>query len=255
MVFEPTLTELIILLSAALTAGFVDSIAGGGGLITLPALLAVGIPPHLALGTNKLQASFGSCTAAIRYTGSGLVIRDQLVKAVIFTFIGALTGTVLIQIIPADSLKRVIPFILLAVFIYTLLSPDLGSIDRRARMKISMFYTLAGLTLGFYDGFFGPGTGSFWTIALVILMGYNLKSATANTKIVNFTSNIVSLILFIIGGNVLFIPGLIMATGQIAGAWMGSHLVIRQGTKFIRIFFLAVVALTIIKLFYQEFLG
>ncbi|MDA3958325.1 TSUP family transporter [Oceanispirochaeta sp.] len=255
MMFEPSLMKLLILFFVAITAGFVDSIAGGGGLITLPALLAVGIPPHLALGTNKLQSSFGSSTAAIRYAGSGLVVKDQLIRGVFFTFIGALTGTSLIQIIPADSLKKVIPFILLGVFFYTLFSPELGKTDRHARVKAGVFYTTAGLTLGFYDGFFGPGTGSFWTIALVSLMGFNLKSATANTKIMNFTSNIVSLTLFILGGNVLFLPGLIMASGQIGGAWLGSHMVINKGTKFIRIFFLSMVALTITKLIYQEFLG
>jgi len=255
MMFEMTFIKMAILLLSALAAGFVDSIAGGGGLITLPALLAVGIPPHMALGTNKLQSSFGSCTAAFRYTRSGLVEKDHLIQGVIFTLIGALTGTVLIQILPAEFLKKIIPFILLAVFLYTLFSPDLGHVNRIARMKTSVFYTLAGLTLGFYDGFFGPGTGSLWTIALVSLLGYNLKTATANTKITNFTSNIVALAVFVLGGNVLFLPGVIMAAGQICGAWMGSHMVINKGTRFIRIFFLTVVAVTIIKLFYQEFLS
>jgi len=253
MMFELTFLKMAILILSALTAGFVDSIAGGGGLITVPALLAVGMPPHMALGTNKLQSSFGSFTASIRYSRSGLVERDQLISGVIFTLIGALAGTMLIQFIPAEFLKKIIPFILLGVFFYTLFSPDLGHISRESRMKASVFYTAAGLTLGFYDGFFGPGTGSLWTIALVSLLGYNLKSATANTKITNFTSNIVALCVFIIGGNVLFLPGVVMAAGQICGAWLGSHLVINKGTRFIRIFFLTVVALTILKLFYQEF--
>jgi len=255
MMFEITLLKMLLLLLSALTAGFVDSIAGGGGLITLPALLAVGIPPHMALGTNKLQSSFGSFTASIRYTRSGLVVKDQLIRGVLFTLIGAATGTILIQIIPAEFLRKIIPFILLGVFFYTLFSPDLGHMDRTARIKAPLFYTIAGLTLGFYDGFFGPGTGSLWTIAMVGIVGYNLKTATANTKIMNFTSNIVALTVFILGGNVLFLPGIIMAGGQICGAWLGSHMVINKGTRFIRIFFLTVVAATIIKLFYQEFTG
>lgn len=255
MTFEPTAIKLTILFLTALSAGFVDSIAGGGGLITVPVLLAVGIPPHLALGTNKVQASFGSSTAAIRYARSGLIIKEQIATGVVFTLIGAALGTLLVQIIPADFLGKIIPFILLAVFFYTLLSPNLGHKERDAKIKKSVFYTVAGLTLGFYDGFFGPGTGSLWTIALISFLGYDMKGATATTKITNFTSNIVSLIMFIIAGKVLLLPGLIMGAGQVCGAWIGSHLVINKGTRFIRIFFLSVVAVTILRLFQQEYLA
>ncbi len=255
MNFEPTILKLTILFTAALGAGFVDSIAGGGGLITLPALLAVGIPPHMALGTNKLQSSFGSSTAALRYAGSGLLIKEQLLRGVIFTLIGAAAGTVLIQIIPADFLKKMIPFILTAVFLYTLFSPRLGQSQEREKIGKGLFYTLAGLTLGFYDGFFGPGTGSLWTIAMISFLGFDMKGATANTKITNFTSNFVALVVFAVGGKILVLPGLIMAVGQVAGAWIGSHLVITKGTRFVRIFFLTVVALTILRLFHKEFMG
>jgi len=254
MEFEPTVWKLIFLTIVGFVAGFVDSIAGGGGLIALPSLMAVGIPPHLALGTNKLQSSFGSSTAAFRYAGSGLLKKAHLGTAVVFTLIGAALGTWLIQLIPADFLKKGIPFVLLGVFLYTLFSPDLGKKETHARVHRQVFYICAGLVLGFYDGFIGPGTGSFWTIALVSLLGLDLKSATANTKLTNFTSNIVALVVFIIGGNVLFSVGLLMAGGQVAGAWLGSHMVIRKGTGFIRVFFLSVVAVTIIRLFWQEFL-
>jgi len=253
MEFEPTLLKLAFLTAAAGIAGFVDSIAGGGGLITLPALLAVGIPPHMALGTNKLQSSFGSSTAAIRYTGSGLVKKEKLGIGVITTLTGAVLGTWLIQMIPADFLKKVIPVILLGVFFYTLFSPNLGRKEGHAKVPEGLFYGTAGLFLGFYDGFFGPGTGSFWTISLVTFLGLDLKSATANTKITNFVSNAVSLVVFLIAGKVIFLAGALMALGQIGGAWLGSHLVIRKGTKVIRIFFLSVVALTIIRLIWQEY--
>ncbi len=253
MEFEPTFLKLVFLLFIGLIAGFVDSIAGGGGLITLPSLLAVGIPPHLALGTNKLQSSFGSSTAALRYAGSGLVKREKLPIAVAATLAGAVTGTWLIQRISADFLRKGIPFLLLGIFLYTLFSPDLGKKEAREKLPRWLFYTIAGLVIGFYDGFIGPGTGSFWTISLVTLAGLDLKSATANTKITNFTSNIVSLIVFLIGGKVVFAAGALMAMGQVAGAWTGSHLVIRKGTGFIRIFFLCVVALTILNLFRQEY--
>ena len=253
MDFEPTFLKLAFLALAATAAGFIDSIAGGGGLIGVPALLAVGMPPHMALGTNKLQSSFGSGTAALRYTGSGLVKKEKLGIAVGATLTGATLGTWLIQLIPADFLNKVIPLILLAVFFYTLFSPDLGKTEKHERIPRGIFYLTAGLSLGFYDGFFGPGTGSFWTIAMVSLIGLDLRSATANTKIANFTSNIVALTVFLIGGNVIFTAGLVMAVGQICGAWLGSHLVIRKGTRFVRIFFLIIVALTILRMLWKEF--
>ena len=253
MVFEPTFLKLMFLLFTGLIAGFVDSIAGGGGLITLPALMAVGVPPHRALATNKLQSTFGSSTAAIRYTGSGLVKKKMLSIGVIATLIGAVCGTWLIQGISADFLRKGIPFLLLGIFLYTLFSPDLGKTESREKLPLWLFYILVGLVIGFYDGFIGPGTGSFWTISLVTLAGFNLKSATANTKVTNFTSNIVSLMVFLLGGKVIFIAGAVMAIGQVCGAWLGSHLVIRKGTGFIRVFFLTVVALTILNLFRQEF--
>lgn len=254
MNFEANPMTLSILFFTALCGGFVDSIAGGGGLISIPVLMAMGFPPHLALGTNKLQASFGSFTATHRYIRSGLVNKEKVFLGVFFTLIGACSGTILVQKIPITYLEKAIPFVLAGIFAYTLLSPQLGEKEKKQKIATAAFYIIFGLLLGFYDGFFGPGTGSFWTIAFVGIMGFNLKSATANTKIMNFTSNIVALTVFIIGGKVLFLPGLIMGAGQVIGAWTGSHLVINKGTRFIRIFFLCVVALTIAKLFHQEYL-
>ncbi len=253
MEFEPTILKLTILTAAAMLAGFVDSIAGGGGLIAVPALLAVGVPPHMALGTNKMQSCFGSGTAALRYSGSGLVKKEKIGTGILFTLIGAAFGTWLIQMISADFLGRLIPFLLTAIFLYTLFSPDLGKQEQHSRIPMGAFYAVMGLLLGFYDGFFGPGTGSMWTITLVAVAGLDLKSATANTKITNFTSNIVALTVFLIGGKVIFLAGALMAVGQICGSWLGTHLVINKGTRFIRIFFLCVVAVTIINLYWKEF--
>jgi len=246
---------LFFLWLAGLFAGFVDSIAGGGGIISLPALLATGMPPHLALGTNKLQGSFGSLTAAVNYSRKGLVSFRDIFMGIVFTALGALCGTVIVQVLSADFLRHVILILLVAVFVYTLCSPDLGRIDRRSLMRAPIFFGLAGMVLGFYDGFFGPGTGSFWTIALVLVLGLNLKKATANTKILNFTSNIVALIGFCIGGNVVFSAGLLMGCGQMLGAFLGSRLVIQRGTGFVRVFFLVVVAATIVKLAYNAYAG
>jgi len=250
---EMTIITASIMAATGFLAGFVDSIAGGGGIITVPVLLSLGLPPHLALGTNKLQACFGSITSTTRYYHKGLFTFKETWLGIVFTLIGALIGTILIQLINADFLMKAIPLFLLAVFLYTLFSPKLGATDRQVNMSKLVFFPITGILLGFYDGFFGPGTGSFWTIALVILFGLNLKKATGTTKVMNFTSNIVSLIVFLIGGKVVFLAGIIMGSGQIAGAWAGSHMVIRYSTRFIRIFFLIVVAATIAKIIWSEF--
>ena len=250
---EITLITGLIMAATGFLAGFVDSIAGGGGIITVPVLLSLGLPPHLALGTNKLQACFGSITSTTRYYRKKLFTLKETWIGIIFTLIGAAIGTILIQLINADFLMKAIPLFLLAVFLYTLLSPQMGATDRQVNMSKFIFFPILGILLGFYDGFFGPGTGSFWTIALVALYGLNLKKATGTTKVMNFTSNIVSLIVFIIGGKVLFLAGLVMGSGQIVGAWVGSHMVIKHSTKFIRVFFLIVVAATIAKIIWSEF--
>ncbi|AQT66994.1 Sulfite exporter TauE/SafE [Anaerohalosphaera lusitana] len=252
---EITITDYIILAFAGLLAGFVDSIAGGGGIITVPALMAVGIPPHFALGTNKLQASFGSFTASAHYIRKNLANLRDCIAGVLFTAIGAALGTWTVQQISPAFLQAAIPLMLVAIFLYLIFSPDFGTLDKHPVMHTQAFYFTAGLALGFYDGFFGPGVGSFWTFVFVLLMGMNLRTATAHTKIMNFTSNIISLVVFIAGGHVLFTAGLIMAIGQLIGATAGSHLVITRGVKFVRIFFLTVVALTIIKLIYDTYLA
>jgi uncharacterized membrane protein YfcA len=248
-----SLSSLFFLCLAGSFAGFVDSIAGGGGIISLPALLATGMPPHLALGTNKLQGTFGSLTAAVNYSRKGLVSIREVPMGIAFTALGALGGTIIVQVLAADFLHHIILILLVGVFLYTLFSPDLGRIDRRAFLNSPLFFGLAGMAIGFYDGFFGPGTGSFWTIALVLVMGLNLKKATAHTKIFNFTSNIVALGGFWVGGNVVVSAGLLMGAGQMLGAFFGSRLVIHRGTGFVRGFFLVVVAATIVKLAYNAY--
>jgi uncharacterized protein len=246
---------LALLTLVGFAAGFVDSIAGGGGLLTVPALLAAGLPPHLALGTNKLQSSFGSLTATLAYRHSGLVRVRRIWRGILFTALGAALGTATIQRMSADFLGLLIPLLLAAIFVYMLRQPRVGDEDRRARLAEGPFYLLAGLGIGFYDGFFGPGTGSFWTILMVLLLGYNLKKATAHTKVVNFTSNAVALATFAVGGHVVLLPGLLMGLGQMSGAYLGSRLVIRRHAGFIRGFFLCVVGVTILKLLWERLPG
>ncbi len=243
----------VALFVAAIIAGWIDSIAGGGGLITLPALLAAGLPPHVALGTNKFQSSFGSFTATMNHYRRGIINIREVLWGVVCTAMGAAAGAYVVQILDSSLLEKIIPFLLLAILVYFLFSPRLGDLDTRQRIPGKVFYVGVGLGLGFYDGFFGPGTGSFWTFLLVSLMGLNLLKATGYTKLMNFTSNIVSLVAFALGGNIMFTVGIVMAVGQTLGAYVGSHMAIKRGAKFIRPVFVIVVLATTVKLFSDYF--
>ena len=222
-------------LAAGLLAGWVDAIAGGGGLITVPTFLAAGIPPDLALGTNKLQATFGSSIAAWRYgRHPGLLERQILWAGVAWTLVGAVAGTCVVTQVPNAALGKLIPFLLAGVAVYVLVSPRFHDADMPARLPPAAVFAVLGLAFGFYDGFFGPGTGSFWAVGLVTLAGYGLTRATGYTKTMNCASNVASLAVFLLGGKVLFMPALTMAVGQATGAWIGSHMALRDGAKLIR---------------------
>jgi len=235
-------------------AGFVDSVAGGGGLITVPVLLGVGLPPQLALGTNKFQSSFGSFAAMLNYTGNGHVpYTHELISGIVCTLVGAAGGAFVVQKVDPRWLTLVIPWLLLLLFIYMVFKPKLGDKDVTPRLRGMTMFFVCGLVLGFYDGFFGPGTGNFWALALVLLGGMNLVKATAHTKVMNFTSNIVSLMLFLWGGNIRFDIGLIMAAGQFGGGICGSGLVMKKGVRFIRPVFMTVVLLMVVYLFVKNY--
>ena len=248
---EISLTVLFFLFLGGLAAGFVDSIAGGGGLISMPVLLSVGLPPHFALGTNKLQSSFGSLMASINYYRGGLVNLKRLWMGLLFTAIGAAAGSFSVQYVSQKLLQILIPILLIVVFLVVLVFKKLGESDRQPVMAASLFYMIFGLLIGFYDGFFGPGTGNFWVLGFIFLLGMNMKKATGYTKWVNFSSNIVALVFFALAGKVLLLLGLVMAAGQISGAFIGSRLVIRSRVRFIRLFFLGVTAILILRLLYN----
>jgi uncharacterized membrane protein YfcA len=244
---------LLLLVLAAFVAGWVDSIAGGGGLISLPALIMAGLPPTVALGTNKFQSSFGSFTSSLHYVRSGLVDFSDAGFGIFFTFVGAATGTWLVQCISADYLSFIIPFLMLAIAIYMLLSPDLGKIEKHVARSRFILFMVLGIVIGFYDGFFGPGTGNFWVLALMVWGGFHMTRATAYTKVMNFTSNIVALIVFAIGGNIRYELGLLMALGQISGARIGAGMVLKYGVQFIRPVFIFVVIVLAIVLFIRNY--
>ncbi|NOX32610.1 MAG: TSUP family transporter [Deltaproteobacteria bacterium] len=245
--------HFILLFFTGLAAGFVDSIAGGGGLVSLPVLLSVGLPPQVALGTNKLQGSFGTLSAAYNFIKKGTITLNETRRGILFTLIGAVIGALAIQQIDAGFLNHLVPFLLLFVFIYTLFSKNPDQTRSKPMMSKNRFFLLFGLGLGFYDGFFGPGTGSFWTGSLLIVLGMDMTKAAGMTRITNFTSNIVALSIFISSRNVLYSAGLCMATGQVIGARIGSSLAIKNGARFIRPIFLLVVLATIIRLIYLNY--
>lgn len=242
-----------LLFAAGFGAGLVDSIAGGGGIISLPVLLNFGIPPQLALGTNKFQSSFGSVAASWHFVRRGLVGLRACRLGILLTLAGALFGAYAVQHVASQVLEKAIPVLLAALVVYLVVQPQIGLEDRPARIGITLFYALFGLGLGFYDGFFGPGTGSFWAIAFVLLCGFNLTRATAHTKVMNATSNLASLALFAAAGLVHLGAGLAMAAGQVLGARLGAGLVVRRGSRFVRPAFLIMATLTIVRLLWVNF--
>lgn len=242
------LWHLPILFLTAFAAGFVDSVAGGGGLITLPVLLSLGLPPQLALGTNKLQATFGSSSAAWHFTRSGTVNVRECARGFMFSFLGAAAGALAVMRTSSAFLKQWIPLLLIAVALYVLLKPKLGDAERPARLPHVWFDVIFGLGIGFYDGFFGPGTGTFWAMACMLWLGFNMTKATGYTKLMNFASNLSSLVFFAVAGQVLLTAGLTMGIGQWLGARLGAGMVIRKGTRFIRPVFLTMVFVMAAKL-------
>ncbi|MFC3914056.1 TSUP family transporter [Pseudaeromonas sharmana] len=225
---------LLLLAGCGLVAGFIDAIAGGGGLLTLPALLAAGLSPTQALATNKLQSSFGSFSATWYFARHGYIDFSSIKWSVLLTFVGSMCGTLLVQQIDASALARLLPFLLMAFALYFLFSPRVGNQDSHRRLGHIAFALTVGLGVGFYDGFFGPGTGSFFAVGFVALAGFNLAKATAHSKLLNFTSNISALIFFALGGNMVWTLGLTMAIGQFIGARLGSRLVVKRGVGLIR---------------------
>ncbi|MBI0037144.1 MULTISPECIES: TSUP family transporter [unclassified Gilliamella] len=244
---------LVLLFLIATLAGFIDSIAGGGGLLTVPALLAVGLPPASALATNKLQSCGGSFSASFYFIRQRMVDLKQQKWAIACAFIGSALGTLSVMHIQADFLKLLLPILTISVGLYFLLSPTIGDSDRNSRLSFLQFALIPALIIGFYDGFFGPGAGSFYALAYITLAGFNLTKATAHTKVLNFTSNLAGLIFFIAGGEVVWSIGLVMLVGQFIGARLGAKMVIAKGRKLIRPMLITVSTIMSVKLIYENF--
>jgi len=246
---------LALLFLAGLVAGFIDAIAGGGGLITVPALLWAGLDPQTALGTNKMQSIFGTAVAVRRYSQAGLVSWSEVRLTVFVTFLAAALGTWIVTRIDNAILAKIVPWLLLALAVYLLASPRLGIGTKKERLGAAAFAILAGGVLGFYDGFFGPGTGAFWTLACVALRGMELTRSIAYTKVANLASNAASLFVFLGVGLVRFDVAAVMIAGQLLGGRLGAGMAIRHGAPFIRVIFIGVVLALTAKLLWDEFSG
>lgn len=243
---------LAVLALVAALAGCIDAIAGGGGLLTLPALLWAGLPPVAALATNKLQGSFGTASATLRFLRHGAIDLRGLGPAALLAFAGSAGGSWLVGRIDPGALAHLLPALLVAFALYFLLSPRVGDLPSRRRLGLAAFGVLAGAGIGFYDGFFGPGTGSFFALAFVALLGCDLRQATAGSKLLNFASNLAALLVFAAGGHVVWTVGLAMAIGQWVGASVGAHLVIRHGARLVRPLLVGVSLLLSLRLLVQQ---
>lgn len=224
---------IALLCLAALSGGFVDAIAGGGGLITVPALLAAGIPPVSVLGTNKAQSCVGTASATWTYWRAGRINFRNLRWPLAATLVGAALGAYAISQVDGRWLMVLLPVLLAAIALYFQFGPRPSDEDVHARLTPFAYAGVAG-GIGFYDGFFGPGAGSFYALSLVALMGMGLTRATAHTKALNLTSNIVSVIVLGAGGHVVWLLAGFMAAGQFVGARLGSHAAMRFGPTLIR---------------------
>jgi uncharacterized membrane protein YfcA len=236
-----------LLALAAFGAGVVDSIAGGGGLITFPALVAAGLPPHLALGTNKGQAVSGAISSAVSFWRAGGIDRDRAAVAFAFGFAGSVVGALAVLAVPAEPLRPVIIVLLAGAATVVLLR---GHIQARARAPSHPRLVLAGIAvgLGAYDGFFGPGVGSMLIVAFMLVFGDAITRASGNAKVVNLASNLAAVIVFAARGTVLWRVALPMAVANGLGAAVGARLALKRGDRFVRWVVLVVVAAAMGKL-------
>jgi uncharacterized membrane protein YfcA len=243
-----SLLTYLILVGIAFFAGLISSVAGSGGLLTLPALLWVGLPPLTAVGTYKIQSSVGALSSTWNFFRSGHLEIKTLVMPVIMAMIGSILGTLTVQTLDGAILRKLIPFLLLGIAIFFLLSPKVKDTDSRPLITINLFAGTAALGVGFYGGFFGPGIGSIMPFLFVWLLGYNLVKATADTKLMSLAINGISAVLFTINGLVLWEIAVPMAVGQIIGARLGSNLVMSQGTSLVQPIITVVTLVVALKL-------
>ena len=246
-----TIWTILSLAILAFIAGFIDAVVGGGGLIQIPALLVFfpNAPVPTLFGTNKIAALSGTSIAAFQYSRR-IKFDFKLLALISFcAFVASYLGAKTVSYINSATLKPLVLFILIAIAIYTFLKKDLGSLKTKqlSHQKQLIYAAITGLLVGFYDGFFGPGTGSFFVLAFVVILGFEFVEASAYSKVVNCMTNISALIVFIRQGNFMLEIAILMAVFNVLGSIIGSKMAIKRGNGFIRVFFLIIVAVMIVK--------
>jgi uncharacterized membrane protein YfcA len=242
-------TALGLLVLTAFGAGIIDAVAGGGGLVTVPALIAAGLPPQIAIATNKGQSVFGSCAALIRFARGGLVDRDRARLCFPAGLLGSAAGALLLLLVRPDVLRPIVIGLLLFAAAFVGLRRGPPRVTARVRPeRARIAATIIALVLGAYDGFFGPGAGTFLIVAFVSILGDGLARASGEAKVVNFASNLAGLVVFASHGVVIWSVALPMAAAQLAAGTLGAHLAIRRGDVFVRRILLLVVFALVVKL-------
>ena len=225
-------TVYVILFTVAFFASLIDSVAGGGGLLTTPSMLLVGMPPLNVLATNKFQSCFGTVTSTYNYYKNGFLVEKKKKIYTILSFFGSGVGTLLVSRISNETLESIIPILLIGAAIFFITNKGPSGVKKNEKFLI--VFNLVVFAIGFYDGFFGPGTGSFFVLAFIIIKGANIMESTAITKLLNLSSNFAAFIIFAFQGYVIWKLGLVMAVAQIAGAYTGSKFAIKNGEKVVR---------------------
>lgn len=250
--------ELILVSLASVLAGFVDAIVGGGGLILVPALFAVlpGTAPATLLGTNKSASVWGTAMAAARFSRRMEIRAATVLPAMAAGFAGSFAGAWAVTVVSPDFLRKLLPVVLVAVLLYTLARKDLGREHRPALegRREALAACAIGAVLGCYDGFFGPGTGSFFVFLFVRVLGYDFLNASACAKLLNTATNLAALVLFAIKGHVWWHYAAALAVANVAGSLLGTHMALKHGASFVRGVFIVVVSLLILKTGYDAFL-
>ncbi len=249
--FEVSLSLALILIASAYVAGFVDSIAGGGGLITLPMLLFCGATPVQALSTNKVQGTFGAATAAISYAMAGQVQPRRQIGAAMLAFAAGCCGALIASHVPTAWFRMALPVILIGIAAFFALKPGLTDSDRTQRITPAAFTAFVVPMIGLYDGIIGPGAGAFYMIGFVLLAGYGVLKATAHTKFLNFASNLGGLVVFAAQGAPWWAIGLAMGLAQVAGARLGSRMAMQIGSRVIKPLLVVTSTLLALRLLWQ----